>query len=261
VAAAVRGKTTALDRLWADADAAAAPPRLSPDAAAGEGGSATAFPLFDRALGACEEDVAAFAGTPHPTRIARPVDLSLVPDAVASLSRAADALRAALHCCNLLANQERTFKNTVMLRASLIQHLVVRTLPLPLPVAHPSRGACCFWRAEPMSRAAQCDLLRLLSLVAGHFAAACLSLKVSRSFDASRIVTLGCLTAIADAVVRRPSSDAGGLTDGAFQRHYAGEAPGPGEAFGVTMGGFAEMSATLLLTDPALVLARTQVHH
>jgi len=184
--------------------------------------------------------------------------LRQVPDTVGSYAEAAAALRATLHCCNLLANQDRVLKNTFLLRASLVQHLAVRTLPLPLPVGHELREAACFWRTEPLSRALQGDLLRLLSLVAQHFAAAAMSLRVTRSFDAGRIVTLACLTAVADAVVRRVPSDARGLTDGALSEHYSGEAPGPGGAFGVAMRGFASASATLLLTDPALVLARTQ---
>lgn len=46
------------------------------------------------------------------------------------------------------------------------------------------------------------DLLRLLSQVGRHFLAAAFSLRVSRSFDAARLVTLACLVALADAVMR-----------------------------------------------------------
>ena len=55
------------------------------------------------------------------------------------------------------ANQEQCVKNTYMLRASRLQHLFVRTLPLPLPGKQPylplkkqqlvfacKIGGCCF---------------------------------------------------------------------------------------------------------------------
>ena len=70
-----------------------------------------------------------------------------------------------------------------------------------------------------MPRAVQVDLLRLVSLLASHLGAAALSLRVTRSFDAARIVTLGCLTAIADALARHTAgTGAEALTDGAGQR-------------------------------------------
>ena len=51
------------------------------------------------------------------------------------------------------------------------------------------------------------DLLRLLHQVCRHFLAAVFSLKVSRSFDAARLVTMACFVAVADAVMRVVASD------------------------------------------------------
>ena len=97
-------------------------------------------------------------------------------------------------------------KNTYCLRVALIQHLFTRVLPLPLPLRHPRRKGQCFWGAtdRTMRRETQSDLLRLLRSVAQHFAAASLSLRATRDFDASRILTMAALSAVSDAVMRKP---------------------------------------------------------
>ena len=43
----------------------------------------------------------------------------------------------------------------------------------------------------------QLDLLRSIMLIARHFSAAALSIKVTRSFDATRILTMACMAALA----------------------------------------------------------------
>ena len=45
----------------------------------------------------------------------------------------------------------------------------------------------------------QADLLRNLALVVRHYAAACLSLRATRSFDAARILVAACAATVADA--------------------------------------------------------------
>jgi len=47
-----------------------------------------------------------------------------------------------------------------------------------------------------MRRETQVDILRLLNLVAQHFAAAALSLRATRSLDAVRILTMACIAAV-----------------------------------------------------------------
>lgn len=86
------------------------------------------------------------------------------------------ALRHTVHACTLLANQAHLVKNTFALRASLIQHLLLEVAPLPLPCdAPPDRLARDWWaaqaRAHPMRFETQADLLKLLALVARHYAA------------------------------------------------------------------------------------------
>lgn len=55
-----------------------------------------------------------------------------------------------------------------------------------------------------------------------HFAAASLSLKVTRSFDAVRMLTMSCLAALADVVMRVKACD----TPSPCSMHYSGKASG-----------------------------------
>lgn len=48
----------------------------------------------------------------------------------------------------------------------------------------------------------QVDLLRIIRLLARHYASCAMSLKVTRSFDAARILTMSAMATIADALVR-----------------------------------------------------------
>jgi hypothetical protein len=81
-----------------------------------------------------------------------------------------------VNACTLLANQAHLIKNTFALRASLIQHLLLEVAPLPLPCdSPPDRLARDWWAAQaishPMRFETQADLLKLLALVARHYAA------------------------------------------------------------------------------------------
>ena len=80
------------------------------------------------------------------------------------------------------------------MRASLIQHLFTMVLPMPRP---PGSKVKCFWTEQEIRHETQADILRLLSMLSRHYAASCLSLKVTRSFDATRILTFAAIAAIA----------------------------------------------------------------
>ena len=64
-----------------------------------------------------------------------------------------------------------------------------------------------FWHSQPMRYETQADLLRLLSVVAQHFASASLSLRLTRSFDAVRILVMACIVTVADAIMRIVACD------------------------------------------------------
>lgn len=101
----------------------------------------------------------------------------------------------------------------------------------------------------------QTDLLRLLKEVGRHYAAAALSLKVTRSFDAARILTMASMTAVADAVLRAVAHD----IPSQLSLHYSGRAFGPVKPFGVDVGFLGAESEFLQFSSPELCTVRTQV--
>ena len=120
--------------------------------------------------------------------IARPVEMTSVPDAVASFQDMCLAMRNCLTCCTLLANQDAIIKNSFCLRAALIQHVFTMVVPLPLSLHHPKKASHCFWELSPLMRDTQCEIFLLIHLLTRHYGAATMSLKVTRTFDGARIV-------------------------------------------------------------------------
>lgn len=66
-------------------------------------------------------------------------------------------------------------------------------------------------------------------LISRHFAAASLSLKVTRSFDAVRMLTMSCLAALTDVVMRVIACD----TPSPCSLHYSGRAKGERKEIGL----------------------------
>jgi hypothetical protein len=215
---------------------------------------AAAWPLF----GSFRRDgfsVESLAGDSQQPPILLPVQLTLVPDKVADFQEVCRALKECVHVCILLANQHTKIKNTACLRVSLIQHLFTRVLPTPLPPNHPNRGLECFWDSQPIRYADQADMLRHLHLISRHYAAAALSLNVTRSFDACRILTMACMSAVADSVMRKSATDSPSV----FSLHYSGSAEGPSEAYGFDMSHFAVEADLLRFHDPHYAARLCQV--
>ena len=87
-------------------------------------------------------------------------------------------------------------------------------------------GSLCFQLlAIATATPTQADLLRLLSMICRHFAACAFSIRVTRSFDAVRLVVVACLATLADALMRIRASDVPSL----LCLSYCGAADGPGE--------------------------------
>ena len=87
-------------------------------------------------------------------------------------------------------------------------------------------GSLCFQLlAIATTTPTQADLLRLLSMICRHFAACAFSIRVTRSFDAVRLVVVACLATLADALMRIRASDVPSL----LCLSYCGAADGPGE--------------------------------
>ena len=183
------------------------------------------------------------------------MELTLVPDAVASVEEASGAMRKAVHCCVLLANQADLLPNTFQLRASLLTHLFCGVLPAPLPLTHPRRRSECFWASQTVRYETQAELLRCLRLLLLHFGAAGLSMTATRSFDAARLLTLASFATIADAVLRLRVTD----HPSPFCLHYSGDADGPVRPFGFEMGPFGVEAEYLRFHCPERTGRLTQV--
>ena len=209
-------------------------------------------PLFNRL--AVEESVEHLAGAAKMPPIIRPVELTLVPDAVAQLDQVPKALRDALHCCTILANQADLMPNSYALRVSLLVHLFLHVLPAPLPLTHPERDTKCFWHATPTTYEIQAEILRSLNLLLRHFSAAALSISVTQTFDAARLLTVANFAAIADATLRLKVTNA----PSAFTQHYAGYTEGPVEPFGFEAGPFAVEAEYLRFHCPERTIRLTQ---
>jgi len=154
-------------------------------------------------------------------------------------------------------------RNSAALRLALLRALLTRGIPLPLPLDQPHRAQLCFWQQGGLLYETQTQLLRLLPLLASHVLAASLAMHVSREMDACRLLLLGGLVALADAVSRMQASDCVGV----FAEHYSGRAfpraaGGPSSAFGFCLDAsshFAAETDTLKFVTPELVVMRCQL--
>ena len=147
------------------------------------------------------------AGSAPIPPIMRPIEMTLVPDRVNHFFEVANAMRHCLNLCILLSNQRKLVHNSYTLRLCMIEHLFVRVIPLPLPINHPRREKECFWHAQPMRYETQADIMRLLNMLCRHFATASLSVKITRSGDAIRMLVFSCMATICDATLRKIACD------------------------------------------------------
>jgi hypothetical protein len=215
-----------------------------------------AFPLFGR-LRQDGIDVEKLAGAAVAPPAVLPIELSLVADTVSSPAAAEEVLRRAARCCILLAHQRERNRPTFLLRLALIKHVATEVLPRPRPIGTRREG--CFWASGSMTRATQTEILRLLALMAQHYAAAALSVppdEMVAGFDAARIVTMACLAAVADAVARASAKD----VVSEFSAHYAGFAEGPPNMrpYAFAVGPLRAEAEALRLLDPFTAAALTQ---
>jgi len=202
-----------------------------------------------------EFDIEVLAGTSSPPPILRPIELTLVPDQLSNFLDMTTAMRNCLNLCVLMSNQRNLIRNSYTLRLCLIEHLFVRVIPIPLPVNHPERNTKCFWHAQSMRYETQADCLRTLNMLCRHFITASLSVKMTRSGDAVRMLVLACMATVCDAAMRKIACDVPAQSS----LHYSGAAPGPIKPYGFTIGTFAEESEYLKFVNPEMATARTQV--
>jgi hypothetical protein len=136
---------------------------------------------------------------------------------------------------------------------------------MPLAIDNPRRTQHCFW-LQDLRYETKADLMRHLYLITRHFAAVAFTLQENRETDAVRVVVAGALAAVMDALIRRsvgflesqsPSDEQ--LNASQISLHYSGAASGPGTAFGLDPGTFAEISETLLFVAPEYSALRALV--
>ena len=70
-----------------------------------------------------------------------PVPISSIPESVESFQDVSNALQRTAELCTLLANQRGLLAESYALRVSLLGHLFLRVLPVPLPIGRPDRKA------------------------------------------------------------------------------------------------------------------------
>jgi hypothetical protein len=213
------------------------------------------FPLFDGFDRT--ESIEGLAGPADLDKNFRPVQFSLVKDVFHSFEDIACGLRHCDHLCTLLAYQKDAVKNTSCLSIALIQYIFTHSMPLPLPRGH-SKLAQCLWQ-QPIRYETQIDILRLLHSVSRHFIACALSLRYTRSFDATRILITATMTMVADACVRMRASDIPSF----FSLHYNGTAAATPrffiKPFGIDVSSFIVLSEGMKFQMPHLVATRTAV--
>ena len=182
----------------------------------------------------------ALAGEAVQRPLVMPVALSSVPTTVVSVEDASNALHRCCHLCTLLSNQHGLVRDSFALRIGLLTHLFLRVLPLPLPPTRRGRVApqpdidtppTCFWADARISADTQSAILRWLSTLCRHFAAASLAVPLGRSFDAARMLVFGAIASLVDAVLRVEAFD----TPSALSLHYGGHIVGAAGAFALDM--------------------------
>ena len=162
-------------------------------------------------------------------------------------------------CAHCSRYQTETIKNTYMLRVAMIQHVFTQVIPIPMPINHPDRASLDIW-AQPMKYETQVELLRVIRLICRHYAACAMSLKITRSFDAARILVNAAMAAMSDTLVRVRAVDVPSM----FSLHMQGSgASHPALLLPavrhVDMGPFAKQSEYMKFTTPELVACRTCV--
>ena len=159
--------------------------------------------------------------------------------------------------CTLVRTQRGLISESYALRFALLSHLFIRVIPLPLPLGREDRKLQCFWAktSKPITHDTQAEILRWLSLLSRHFAAASLSIPLVPTADATRMLVFASITAIADAVLRKVASD----VPSALSLHYSGDADGPGLPFALEMAHFEVESERSQLPAPHLAAGRTML--
>lgn len=126
------------------------------------------------------------------------------------------------------------------------------------PAVSAAVGAACMWDRD-MVFAEQLKLMQALQRIAEHFVAAAMSMRANREMDAIAIVVMGCICALADALMRKRALD----EPSEACSHLMGQCRDGRQlgmtGFGIGVDSFAAQSAAGVLHHPELCVARTEV--
>lgn len=216
----------------------------------------THYPLFDRLR--MLDNVENHAGPAKIPTLFRPVEFTQVPDCAHTFDDVMQALRFTDQICVRLQYQHGAVSNTYLLAMALLQHVFTIVIPLPLPPNHPRAAKQCLWQ-QPLKAEVQVEMLRHLRLISRHVAACSFSLRNSRSSDAARILTMACITCLADVLIRTAACDA----PSQLCLHMSAMAPATPrfflQPFGLNIASFQLQSGRFHFSTPELTTARTRV--
>lgn len=198
-------------------------------------------------------DTSLFCSKTDAMQLFRPVEPSMLQQRVANLHDLCRLLREAVMLCTRIGYQADLIQNSYSLRLTLIVHLFVHVIPMPLPLTHQDRLSRCFYSTTSDRYETIQQTILYLKLISQQFAAVALSVTPTRRLDSMRMLVLGAIACLGDALLRTKASN----FDSLLQKTYAGTLSG--QSFGVVYRYFAIESSSFLLDSPALMLLRTNV--
>ena len=169
---------------------------------------------------------------------------------------AVSVLRDTDRLCTLMGVQLHRVKNPNFLKCALIQRVFCELIPVPVPMnASEAVKKTCIWSGGPILYARQLDILLLLVRITQHFHASIFSLRSGRSFDAVRLMVMGAITVLADAIIRKRSSDIPSDLSLALR----GTKDKSKSGFYVSAVNFAQQCNNVLVISPALNTTRSAI--
>jgi Ca2+-binding EF-hand superfamily protein len=161
----------------------------------------TAFPgagMLPRELG-----VEQFAGWKKASTHNKLIDFTRLNRRCESFEHVLEVLELCVELCNSVSAKQDT-ASSYFFRCSLIQTLVSKVLPAPLPV---SLREHCVYAAADVDYITQLKALKLLHEITKHYCAAAKSIDSNPSFRGAQALVMFGLVAIADAFIRIEATD------------------------------------------------------
>eukprot|EP00960_Hanusia_phi_P029240 747854-Hanusia_phi.AAC.2 len=205
-----------------------------------------------------DEDVEILAGPlDSEQQIFRPIQFTRIPDEVFELPDVVKALRELEHICLLLSNQGKQIRSMNLHLAVAVHHVFLRVLPIPVASQHPDCSKC-IWQ-KPIRYETQVDILRLVHSISRFYAASIMSLPHTRTLEAARLLTLGSMVSISDAVLRKRALDFPSM----LSLHFDAKAPLTAAfdqlPFGIDASAYVVVTEDMLLFAPEFCTCRSSI--